>query len=230
MAGIGCGVGRLIVVAIACAVPSLVRAAEPTVVAAPEPEVHVPLAASDAELESLAPGDPRRGAVLVRLALRRHADAAEAQLRERESRERGLAERRAGPEAGPSAGGPERSSRSSPRADALRAQAVGYALRVLEEAPDAPDLPDALIVAAIDAERIGRSREALRMLGVLLRRHAGSAQAADAWLALGEHHLRNADLTRARIAFDEAERRGRAAVRAWAAARNAELRAAVTRR
>ncbi len=224
MPGIRSG-ARAITVAVVCAAPLVARAGAAP--AYPEPELHAALAISEAELDPLPPGDPRRGAVLVALAVRRHAEASEALGQEQVGHELALTQWRppgAAEEPAPAGRSP---SPSTPRTDALRAQAVSYAQRALDEAPSTPELPDALIAGGLDAERLGRTREALRLLGALLRRFPASLHAGDAWLALGEHHVRNGELTRARVALEEAQRRGRPAVRAWAASRMSELTARV---
>ena len=214
---------RAVAVAVLCALPLVVRGAD---AAPPEPELRAPLNVTEAELDGLPPGDPRRGPVLVQLAVRRHADAGDALGHEQLGHELALTQGRAIGSSEAAAPVPV-PSRSTPRTDALRAEVVALAERAMEEAPGAPDLPDALIVGGIDADRLGRAREALRLLGALIRRHPASAHVGDAWLALGEHHLRNGELTRARIAYEEADRRGRPAVRDWSASRMRELRARV---
>ena len=192
--------------------------------APPAPELRVPAPdVREADADALAPEDPRRAALLADLAVRRHAEADALERDEQAAHQQAMARWREAP------GDPGGAARlpppalATPRADALRAQVVRLAERVMEEAPGAPELADALMVAGLDAERIGRSRDALRMLGLLIRRFPTSALAPHAWLALGEHHLRAGELTRARVAFDQAERRGAAPVRAWAAKRLAEL-------
>ena len=66
-------------------------------------------------------------------------------------------------------------------------------------------------------------RDALHLLGALVRRHPDSPLVPDAWLALGERHLHEGDLTRARAAFEVVERSGGPAAAAWSAARLADL-------
>jgi tetratricopeptide (TPR) repeat protein len=172
----------------------------------PRPELRVP-PGEDAEsrIDLLAAGDPRRPERLLDLSLRRHAEAERAEAEERRAR----AER-----ARPLA---------TPRADAARAEAVRLAERALDEAPAFPGAPEALLVAGLDAHRIGRQREAARWLGALVRGYPDHPLAGDAWLVLGERHLADGDLTGARAALEAAARAGRDAVKALAASRLAEV-------
>jgi tetratricopeptide (TPR) repeat protein len=156
-------------------------------------------------IEALPPGGTRRAELFLDLALRRHAaaDAAEAE------------ERAAG-------------AAATPRADALLAEAARLAERALEEGEGAGPggfrgEPEALLVLGLDLRRVGRGREALRALARLVRRFPESPLAPDAWLALGEHHLAEGDLTRARAAFEVAARAGAPPVRGWSEARLAEV-------
>jgi tetratricopeptide (TPR) repeat protein len=171
--------------------------------APPEPPLASRGDASEASADALPAADASRPSILLDLALRRHAEAAHAGAEERER------------------------SAATPRADARRAEAVRLAEKALEAAADGDGAfaraPEALLVAGLDAARIGRARDALRHLGALVRRHPDDALAPYAWVALGEHHAAEGDLTRARAAFEVASRTGDAAVRGWAAARRAEL-------
>jgi tetratricopeptide (TPR) repeat protein len=117
---------------------------------------------------------------------------------------------------------------ATPRADALRAEAARLAQRAMEEADFSAPVafrgePEALLVLGLDLGRLGWPREAARALASLVRRFPDSPLAPDAWLALGEHHLVEDDLTRARAAFEVASRAGRAEVRGWSEARLAEV-------
>ncbi|MFL5271584.1 MAG: tetratricopeptide repeat protein, partial [Anaeromyxobacteraceae bacterium] len=175
--------------------------------APPEPALAARGDASEASADALPAADASRPSLLLDLALRRHAEAARAGAEERSVR----------------------GAAATPRADAKRAEAVRLAEKALEAAAAAdPDdafarAPEALLVAGLDAGRIGRARDALRHLGALVRRHPDDALAPYAWVALGEHHAAEGDLTRARAAFEVASRTGDAPVHGWAAARRAEL-------
>jgi len=198
----------------------------------PAPDLPVPgVELGEARIDAIPPGDPRRPELLLDLALRRHAEADV--LEAEEQRQHGAALARWGDEAragGAASGGPP--ALATPRADARRSEAVRLAERALEEgsslAPAAGrrtfrGAPEALLVAALDADRVGRGKDALRMLGSLVRRFPEHRLVPDAWLALGEHHLADRDLTRARAAFEVAARTGRPEVRAWSEARLADV-------
>ncbi|HYS83327.1 MAG TPA: tetratricopeptide repeat protein, partial [Anaeromyxobacteraceae bacterium] len=170
----------------------------------------------EAEVEALPEGDPRRPGQFLDLALTRHEEAEELEAQERQAHDEALARWRAARD------GP-RPAFATPRADARRAEAVRLAGRALDEGAGFERAPEALLVAGLDAERIGRSRDALHLLGALVRRHPESRLVPDAWLALGERHLREGDLTRARAAFEVVTRRGTPAAAAWSWARLAEV-------
>jgi hypothetical protein len=158
-----------------------------------------------------------RGTLLAGLAVRRHVEAGLAEAEERALHQRARSLSPAG------AASPAAAALTTPRADALRAEAVRLAQQALEEAPGSAELPEALLAGGVDATRIGRPREGLRMLALLIRRFPESAVVGEAWLALGEHHLRAGELTRARAALEQAERTGGAAGRPLAAARLADV-------
>ena len=219
--GAGSVARRALALALLCAGPCAAQAAEGD--QPPEPEVVVPLVVPEAELDALAAGDPRRADLLVKLAVRRHADAVEMARAEAQAHELALREWRAENEAVVPPVRRPPPARATPRADALRAQSVTFTQRALAESPEAAGLPPALLVGGIDADRIGRPRDALKMLAFLIRRFPEDRHVPDAWLAIGEHHLRRGDLTRARVAFEVAQRRGTTAVRAWAAGRLGEM-------
>lgn len=186
----------------------------------PEPALPAPQAVvAERDAEALERGDARRAELLLDLALVRHAEAQALEAEER----RAQGEAASRPGADPAGAAP---ALTTPRADARRAEAVRLAERALEEAEDSPAFaraPEALLVAGLDADRIGRGREALRWLGRLVRRHAASPLAAEAWAAIGEHHLQAGDVTRARPALEAAAASSRAELRAWADARLVEL-------
>ena len=191
---------------------------------APAPELPARSAVMpEAGVDTLPSGDPRRPELLLDLALLRHREADALEREERRAHAEAVASWREAQRAGdggvPSAPPPL----ATPRADAQRAEAVRLAQRALDEAPEFAAAPQALLVAGIDSERIGRRKEAARMLGALVRGFPASPHAAEAWLALGEHHLRERDLTSARAAFQSAARSGSSAVRAWSEARLAEV-------
>jgi tetratricopeptide (TPR) repeat protein len=170
----------------------------------------------EAEVEALPEGDPRRPGQFLDLALTRHEEAEALEAEERQAHDEALARWRAA-EDGP------RPAFATPRADARRAEVVRLAGRALDEGAGFARAPEALLVAGLDAERIGRSRDALHLLGALVRRHPESPLVPDAWLALGERHLHEGDLTRARAAFEVVARRGAPAAAAWSSARLAEV-------
>jgi hypothetical protein len=230
------GAGRLVpllaaaATCAACLCPGLAGAGGAAALAPPEPELRVPASASEKDLDALPPGDPRRVRLLVDLALRRHAESLQAeQMEERDRADAAAIDAVDGdmPFIGEDLD-PGAAVRATPHADALRAEAVSFALRAEDEGPGSAEVVDALIVGGLDADRIGRGADAVRLLGLVIRRHAGSRHAGDAWLALGERHLRRGDLTRARAALEQAARIGRPAVRAWAEARRVELDRAVS--
>ncbi|GEJ58250.1 tetratricopeptide repeat protein [Anaeromyxobacter diazotrophicus] len=186
----------------------------------PAPELPSPAGVlPEAAVDALPPEDPRRPDLLLDLALARHAEAEATEAEERRARDEDLARWRAGPPQRPAP------ANATPRGDVRRAEAVRLAERALEAGQELPfaRAPEALLVAGGDADRIGRGRDALRWLGRLVRRYPESPLAAEGWLALGEHHLREGDLTRARAAFEVAARAPRPALRAWAEARLAEV-------
>jgi hypothetical protein len=196
---------------------SLAQPAPPPL-ALPIPGPDVP----EARVDALAQGDVRRPELLLDLALSRHAEAERVELEER----RAHAEAEARWSEAARAEGPQPEpppALATPRADALRAEAVRLAERALAEAAPFRGGPEALLVAGVDAGRIGRGRDALRFLAELVRHHAESAPAQDAWLALGERRLADGELTRARAAFEAAGRGDRDEVRAFARERLAEV-------
>jgi len=183
------------------------------------PAPSLPTASSplrEAEVEALPEGDPSRPGLFLDLALSRHAEAQALEAEEQRAYAEALARWRA------SRDGP-RPALATPRADARRAEAVRLAGRALDEGEGFARAPEALLVAGLDADRIGRSRDAMRLLGALVRRHPESPLVPDAWLALGERHLHEGDLTRARAAFEVVVRSGGPAAAAWSEARLAEV-------
>ncbi len=185
----------------------------------PPPAPSLPIASAplrEAEVEALPEGDPSRPGLFLDLALSRHAEAQALEAEEQRAHAEALARWRA------ARGGP-RPALATPRADARRAEAVRLAGRALDEGEGFARAPEALLVAGLDADRIGRSRDALRLFGALVRRHPESPLVPDAWLALGERHLHEGDLTRARAAFEVVARSGGPAAAAWSAARLAEV-------
>jgi len=188
--------------------------------APPPPELPAPAGAlPESVLDELLPDDPRRPEILVDLALTRHAEAEAMEAEEQRAHGDALARWRAAEARTPPP------VMATPRGDARRAEAVRLAVRALDEAKGVasfPRAPAALLVAGLDADRIGLARDALRWLGRLVRRHPESPLAADGWLALGEHHLREGDLTQARAAFEVVARVSRPELRAWAEARLAQ--------
>ncbi len=213
----------------AWACPRPARAAGDAALGPPEPDVRVPASASEKEADAFPPGDARRIRLLVDLALRRHAESLQVEQVEGRASADAAALADADRDVPPISDDlePGAAVRATPHADALRAESVAFALRAEEEGSGSPEIDDALIVGGLDADRIGRGADAVRLLGILVRRHGDSRHAGDAWLALGERHLRGGDLTRARAALEQAQRIGRPEVRAWAAARRAELDRAV---
>jgi tetratricopeptide (TPR) repeat protein len=207
----------------------------------PAPELPVPGAElAEARVDAIPPGDRRRPELLLDLALRRHAEAEALEGEERRAHREALVRWREAAAARDAAAREPPPALATPRADARRSEAVRLAERALEEAsalhvalhgeegrPDSGSSfrgeAEALLVAGIDAERIGRAKDALRMLGALVRRFPASPLVPDAWLALGEHHLGERDLTRARAAYEVAARTGGPEVSGWAAARLAEV-------
>ncbi len=185
----------------------------------PAPELSAPAAGAElrqSALDALPAGV--RAPLLLDLALRRHHEAEEIARDETQARAGALARWRA---AGSSAQPPP--PQATPRADERRAQAVSLAERALEEGGASfPRAPEALLVAGLDSGQVGRPREGLRHLGALVRRYPGHSLAQDAWLALGERHLHERELTRARAAFEVAARGSRLDVRAFALARLAD--------
>lgn len=182
---------------------------------APAPAAPVPEDAVDA----LAADDARRPELLLDLALARHAEAEATEAEERRAHLAVLARWRAEGAAG------ARPALATPRADARRGEAVRLAQRALEEGEAQPAFaraPEALLVAAVDAGRIGRGREALRWLGRLVRRYGESPLAAEGWLAVGEHHLAAGEVARARPALEAAARAGGPELRARAESELAE--------
>jgi tetratricopeptide (TPR) repeat protein len=203
------------------AVAVTAAAAASTDAPAPAPDLPAPAGVlPESAIDELQPDDPRRPELLVDLALARHAEAEALEAEERRAHLEALARWRAG-----AAGTPAPVS-ATPRGDARRAEAVRLAERALEETQGLsafPRTPAALLVAGIDADRIGRPRDALRWLGRLVRRYPESPLAVDGWVALGEHHLREGNLTQARAALEVAARASRRPeLRAWAEARLAE--------
>jgi tetratricopeptide (TPR) repeat protein len=184
----------------------------------PEPPLRPASAAllREVEVEALPEGDPRRPGLFLDLALSRHEEAAALEEEERRAHAEPLARWRA-------TGEGARPALATPRADACRAEAVRLAGRALDEGEGFARAPEALLVGGLDAERIGRSRDALRLLGALVRRHPESPLVPDAWLALGERHLYEGDLTRARAAFEVVARSGMPGAAAWSTARLAEV-------
>jgi tetratricopeptide (TPR) repeat protein len=191
--------------------------------AAPEPRLPAPALpvpgadVPEARIDELPRGDVRRAELLLDLALRRHADAEAAEREELRLHAEAVARWRDAPVAAPAP-----PPLATPRADERRAEAVRLAERALEEGPPFRGAAEALFVAGLDAGRIGRGKDALRFLAELVRRHAASPLAQDAWLALAERRLADGDLTRARAAFEAAGRGERRDVRAFALARLAE--------
>ena len=125
---------------------------------------------------------------------------------------------------------------------ALAASLLGAPVVAAHEAPEgatepaapprtasaaADDEPQRLLESARGAGRVGRSREALRALASLVRRHGESRWAGEAWLEVGDQHLGARDLTRARAAFKVARRSGDATVSEAAGARLALVEATV---
>lgn len=189
----------------------------------PPPELAAPAAPlPEPDVDALPADDPRRPDLLLDLALARHAEAEALEAEERSAHAEALARWRAGDGRAPAPA----PAVATPRADARRAEAARLAERALEEAQALPAFaraPEALLVAGADAGSVGRARDALRWLGRLVRRYPESPLAPDGWAALGEHHLEQGDLTRARAALEVAARQGRPALRAWAEARLAEV-------
>jgi TolA-binding protein len=97
------------------------------------------------------------------------------------------------------------------------------------EAPAAAAAPadpaQELLAGAAEAARLGRTREALRGYGAVARRFPGSQASGEALLAIGDHHAASGDLTRARAAYEGAQRTAPGQVRA--AERLAALAAAL---
>jgi hypothetical protein len=144
---------------------------------APGPEV------AEGRIDELPAGDVRRAELLLDLALRRHAEAEALADEERSAHASALARWRAAP----SGGAPPR---ATPRADGRRAEAARLAQRALEEGgPGFGGAPEALLVIGLDLDRVGRSREALRALAAVVRRHGehrspptpGSRSASTTW-------------------------------------------------
>lgn len=189
----------------------------------PAPELPLPRGAiPEAGVDALAAGDPRRPQLLLDLALVRHHEAEALEREELRARAEALERWRASSRAAAGSSSPPPPV-ATPRADAQRAEAIRLAQRALDERLGSAGASQALLVVGVDAERIGRRKDAAKALGALVRGFPGSPQAAEAWLALGEHHLADRDLTKARAAFESAARSGSAGVAAWSAARLAEV-------
>ena len=193
-------------------------------VSPPAPELPAPRATMpEPGVDALPPGDARRPELLLELALLRHREADALEQEERRVHAEAVALWRESLRGGGASLSSPFPPLATPHADAQRAEAVRLAQRALDENIDLAGAPQALLVAGVDAERIGRRKEAARALGALVRGFPASPHAAEAWLVLGEHHLALRDLTKARAAFESAARSESSRMRAWAAARLAEV-------
>ena len=152
---------------VVCCALLLPPALAPSQTSAP-PEFPVPRSSMpESGVDGLPASDPRRHELFLDLALLRHREAEELERLERRAHADAVACWRDAQRVGQAGLSSPAPPLATPRADTQRSEAVRLAQRALDERPESPVAPLALLVAGIDAERIGRRKEAARMLRML---------------------------------------------------------------